>query len=97
MAKKKDLSLEEINRSVELYKDYHSVGRVLVEDIAKELGVKKLDLWEYISSNQRHFILSYRKNRDTNKIHFRFINKVLKEPMSHDEYNNMIRENDYAE
>lgn len=57
MAKKKELTLNEIRRCVNLLKDYNSSTLVDVADIAKELGVKKLDLWEFIQINQTYFEL----------------------------------------
>lgn len=57
MAKKKELTLEDIKRCVNLLKDYNSSPLVNVADIAKEMGVKKLDLWEFIQINRTYFVL----------------------------------------
>lgn len=93
MAKKKEtLSLEEIRRCVKLYQSFHNSKSANIDDISKELGVKRLDLWEYIQENKYFFVISSSYTSGTKFAKWRFIKKVLDVPMSDEEYTKMIKD-----
>lgn len=77
MAKGKGLNLEEIKRCVDLHKSYYNTKIVNVETLAKELGVKKLDLWEFITNNEDSFELHDIFKEGDTTIKWRFIENVL--------------------
>lgn len=95
--KKENLTLEEVKRCVELHKSYHNYKQVNIESIAKELGIKKLDLWEFILKNKLYFILKYINGPQSNTIQTRLIKEVLDTPMNEKEYNEMIESSNYLE
>lgn len=98
MAKKKEsLTLDEVKRCVKLHKSFHNTPRVNIEDLAKELGIKKLDLWEFILENKLYFIIQYIKEPQSNTIKWRFVKKVLNDPMNEEEYKEMIETSNYIE
>lgn len=98
MAKKKEsLTLDEVKRCVKLHKSFHNIPRVNIEDLAKELGIKKLDLWEFILENKLYFIIQYIKEPQSNTIKWRFVKKVLNDPMNEEEYKEMIETSNYIE
>lgn len=101
MAKKKEiLTLDEVRRCVKLYQSFHATKKVNIETAAKELGVKKLDLWEFILENKEYFVLKYIVNQQSglsNKISYRYIRDVLENPMSQEEYIEMKRKADFSE
>lgn len=93
MAKKKDtLTLDEIKRCVKLHQSFHNCKGSKIDDISKELGVKKLDLWEYIQDNKYFFVISSSYSSGTKFAKWRFIKDVLDSPMSNEEYNKMIED-----
>jgi len=93
MAKKKEtLTLEEIKRCVNLYQSFHNSKFVNIEDISKELGVKRLDLWEFIQKNKYFFIISSSYNSGSKSVKWRFIKKILDSPISEEEYDKMIKD-----
>ena len=93
MAKKKEtLTIEEIKRCVNLYQSFHNSKSANIEDISKEIGVKRLDLWEYIQEHKYHFIISSSYNSGTKFAKWRFIKEILDSPMSEEEYNKMIKD-----
>ena len=92
MAKKKEtLTLEEIKRCVNLYQSFHNSKFANIEDISKELGVRKFDLWEYIQENKYFFVISSSYSSGTKFAKWRFIKEVLDVPMSDEEYTKMIK------
>ncbi|MBR8706892.1 hypothetical protein [Bacteroides pyogenes] len=95
MAKKKDtLTLDEVRKYVQLHQSFHYTEKVNVEVLAKELGVKKLDLWEFILNNELYFVIKDTRNIDSGEVIARFIKEVLEEPMSMEELFHMKRENE---
>lgn len=90
MAKKKEtLTLDEIRRCANLYFSFHNAKRIEVEMLAKELGVKKLDLWEYISKHEEYFVMHCWSENGGEWIKYRFITEVLETPMTDEELLNM--------
>lgn len=93
MAKKKDtLTLDEIKRCVKLHQSFHNSKFANIEDISKELGVKRLDLWEFIQENKYFFVISSSYNSGTKFAKWRFIKEVLDVPMTEEEYTKMIKD-----
>lgn len=98
MAKKKEtLTLDEVRRCVDLHKSFHNTPRVNIETLAKELGVKKLDLWEFILENKLYFVIQYYNEPKSNAVKWRFIKKVLENPMSQEEYAKMENKSHYTD
>lgn len=96
MAKKKDtLTLDEVRRCVLLYQSFHNTKKVSIEVLAKELGIKKLDLWEFVLDNEPYFIMEFWNEGNEKWIKFRFIKEVLEQPMSAEEVFEMKTENDF--
>ena len=90
MAKKKDTrTLDEMRRCVKQHLSYHNTKVVNIEQIAKELGVKKLDLWEFIQANELYFVTRVVKIRDSDIVKWRYIRGVLEQPMTETELQDM--------
>ena len=93
--KKEELTLDEVRRCVKLHLSYHNTKVVNIEHLAKELGVKKLDLWEFIQANKLYFVSTIVKDRNSNTVKWRFIRSVLEKPMTENEYHEMKTSPDY--
>ena len=96
MAKKKEApTLDEVRRCVKLHQSFHNTKLVNIEVLAKELGMKKLDLWEFILKNEPYFVMEY-WGKDIQKfIEFRFVKEVLEQPMSEEMILKMKTENHF--
>lgn len=94
MEKITSMTLEGIKSIVDLYKSYHNCNYVEVSNIAKELKVNKLELWDFIQNNKYHFELICLRETNSTFIKYRYIKDVYLNPMTEEEYLDMIENSD---
>lgn len=81
MAKKKELTLDEVRKYFRLMQSYNRIDFIPLKAISKELKVKPIDFWDFILRNRAYFKLLI---SDAAKTGWVIIN-ILDDPMTEDE------------